>query len=570
MKLALIQMNSTVGDFNGNLQRFINLAKDISKDNILVGAELTFSGYQINDMISRLDFMDEQDLVINNLQQWLKKEGRKAIVGRVGYNTRNYGKDFENQAVFLDGISEKVIAVKRLLPTYDVFDENRYFEAGEKSEPFIFESNNIGVIICEDGWNENHKPLYKNHPVNDLISDGVDFILSINASPTSLDKNKIRINNFDNISKRSGIPFVSVNQVGANDTIIFDGGSFVCFGDETIQAPLFEEGVLLVDTFEKQTVWIGGVNNIQSACYDSNDNEWVHYVHSMLVLGIKDYFRKNGIKQASLALSGGADSSLVLALAVDALGSENITAVTMPSKISSEGSVSDSQELADMLGVKLYHRAIKDDFDTAYKIFEASFGEQPNRLTMENLQARIRGTSIMAWSNQNNTMVLSTGNKSEVAVGYCTLYGDTNGGLNPIGDLYKTEVYKLLKFYAEQGRMPWSVIEKAPSAELFPGQKDEDSLPPYPVLDAFLQLYLEYKNLNEDEITKRRTLLKESGFGIERGMEIIKKVEGAEFKRKQSCPIIRVRSNTFGIGRNIPVARRSFVTENTVKKLLGD
>lgn len=562
-------MNSTVGDFNGNLQRFISLSKDVPSEHLLVGAELTFSGYQINDMISRLDFMDEQELVIKNFQGWLKQNDRKAIIGRVGYNTRNYGKDFENQAVFLDGTSEKVIAVKRLLPTYDVFDENRYFEAGEKSQSFIFDNKNIGTIICEDGWNEGDKPLYKNHPVNDLLAEGVDFILSINASPASLDKNKIRMDNFGSISKRSGVPVISVNQVGANDTIIFDGGSFVCLGDKNIQAPFFDEGVLTFNTDTKESLWIGKNNNIKSAGYNSSEENWVNYVHSMLVLGIKDYFRKNGIKKASIALSGGADSSLVLALAVDALGADNVTAVTMPSKISSSGSVSDSEELANMLGVKLYYRSIKHDFETAYKVFEESFGEQPKRLTMENLQARIRGASIMAWSNQNDTMVLSTGNKSEIAVGYCTLYGDTNGGLNPIGDLYKTEVYILLKYYAGKGKMPWSVIEKAPSAELFPGQKDEDSLPPYPVLDAFLQLYLEYKNLSIDEIEKRRVLLKEIGFDIEKGIEIIKKVEGAEFKRKQSCPVLRIRSNTFGIGRNIPVARRNFITENTVKKILG-
>lgn len=569
MKLALIQMNSTVGDFKGNLERFIKLCEQVPTDHILVGSELTFSGYQINDLIDRLDFMDEQESIISDLQTWLIKNNRKSIVGRVGYNKRNYGKTYENQAVFLDGKNEKVVAVKRLLPTYDIFDENRYFEAGEQSQSIKIDNTNFGVVICEDGWNEEDKPLYKAHPVNDLTNQGCDFILSINASPTSLDKNNIRISNFENIVKRNGIPYISVNQVGGNDTIIFDGGSFISFKDKTIQAPFFVEGVFLVDTLKNTTDWIGEINDIKAASYDSEEHKWVKYVHGMLVLGIKDYFRKNCISKASLALSGGADSSLVLALAVDALGKDNITAVTMPSKISSSGSVTDSEELASLLGVKLFHRPIKDDFETAINSFSHAFNQDPLRLTMENLQARIRGTSIMAWSNQNNTMVLSTGNKSEVAVGYCTLYGDTNGGLNPIGDLYKTEVYRLLKFYAEQGKMPWAVINKAPSAELFPGQKDEDSLPPYPVLDAFLQLYLENKNLNPEEIVKRQELLKKAKFTVEKGIEIVKKVEGAEFKRKQSCPIIRIRSNTFGIGRNIPVARKSFITENTIHKLLG-
>lgn len=567
MKIALIQLNSTVGDFQGNLERFKDLASKVPTDHILVGPELTFSGYQINDMIHRQDFLDEQNIVINELNSWLESRGQKAIVGRVGINTRLYGKEHENQAVLLDGKTVKIVAVKRLLPTYDVFDENRYFEAGEKSESLSLNEHRIGVLICEDGWNIDNS--YKANPVNDLASEGVEFFLSINASPSSLRKNHLRKDIFCRIAKDKQIPYISVNQVGGNDTIVFDGGSYIALPDGNIkQAPFFSEGVFIVDTQSFETKWIGECVFDKDASIDTDNEQWIGFVKNQLIMGIKDFFRKNGIKQASLALSGGADSSLVLALAVDALGADNITAVTMPSQISSTGSVTDSQALAEMLGVKLYERPIKEDFQAAVDAFKNTFGQEPNRLTMENLQARIRGTSIMAWSNQDNSLVLSTGNKSEVSVGYCTLYGDTNGGLNPIGDLYKTEVYRMLEHYADLGKMPRSVIEKAPSAELFPGQTDQDSLPDYPILDAFLQLYLESKSMDEESIIKRKQFLKENKFSHEKAMEILKKVELAEFKRKQSCPIIRIRSNTFGLGRNISIARKTFITENTVSKLL--
>lgn len=567
MKIALIQLNSTVGDFKGNLEKFKELALNVPCDHLLVGPELTFSGYQINDMIHRQDFLDEQNSVINELNSWLSSRNQKAIVGRVGINTRLYGKSHENQAVLLDGKNVKIVAVKRLLPTYDVFDENRYFEAGEKSESISLNEHHVGVLICEDGWNTDGS--YKVNPVNDLASEGIDFYLSINASPSSLRKNHLRKKIFGGIAKEKQIPYISVNQVGGNDTIVFDGGSYIALPNGEIkQAPFFSEGVLTVDTQSFDTQWLGESVFDKDASIDTDNEQWIGFVKHQLVMGIRDFFYKNGIKRASLALSGGADSSLVLALAVDALGADNITAVTMPSQISSAGSVTDSQALAEMLGVKLYERPIKYDFQAAVEAFKTAFGQEPNRLTMENLQARIRGTSIMAWSNQDNSLVLSTGNKSEVSVGYCTLYGDTNGGLNPIGDLYKTEVYRMLEHYADLGKMPRSVIEKAPSAELFPGQTDQDSLPDYPILDAFLQLYLEGKSMDEESIIKRKKFLKENNFNHEKGMEILKKVELAEFKRKQSCPIIRVRSNTFGLGRNIPIARKTFISENTVSKLL--
>lgn len=567
MKIALIQLNSTIGDFKGNLEKFKELAMNVPNDHLLVGPELTFSGYQINDMIHRQDFLDEQNSIINELNSWLSSRSQQAIVGRVGLNTRLYGKNYENQAVLLDGKNVKIVAVKRLLPTYDVFDENRYFEAGEKSESISLNENRIGVLICEDGWNTDAS--YKANPVNDLASEGIDFYLSINASPSSLRKNHLRKDIFGGIAKEKDIPYISVNQVGGNDTIVFDGGSYVALPNgEFKQAPFFSEGVLTVDTYTFDTKWFGESVFDKDASIDTDNEQWIGFVKNQLIMGIRDFFRKNGIKRASLALSGGADSSLVLALAVDALGADNITAVTMPSQISSAGSVTDSQALAEMLGVKLYERPIKEDFKAAVDAFKNTFGQEPNRLTMENLQARIRGTSIMAWSNQDNSLVLSTGNKSEVSVGYCTLYGDTNGGLNPIGDLYKTEVYRMLEHYADLGKMPRSVIEKTPSAELFPGQTDQDSLPDYPVLDAFLQLYLESKSMDNKSIIKRKEFLKENKFSHEKGIEILKKVELAEFKRKQSCPIIRVRSNTFGLGRNIPIARKTFITENTVSKLL--
>lgn len=567
MKIALIQLNSTIGDFKGNLEKFKELAMNVPNDHLLVGPELTFSGYQINDMIHRQDFLDEQNSIINELNSWLSSRSQQAIIGRVGLNTRLYGKNYENQAVLLDGKNVKIVAVKRLLPTYDVFDENRYFEAGEKSESISLNENRIGVLICEDGWNTDAS--YKANPVNDLASEGIDFYLSINASPSSLRKNHLRKDIFGGIAKEKDIPYISVNQVGGNDTIVFDGGSYVALPNgEFKQAPFFSEGVLTVDTHTFDTKWFGESVFDKDASIDTDNEQWIGFVKNQLIMGIKDFFRKNGIKRASLALSGGADSSLVLALAVDALGADNITAVTMPSEISSAGSVTDSQALAEMLGVKLYERPIKEDFKAAVDAFKNTFAQEPNRLTMENLQARIRGTSIMAWSNQDNSLVLSTGNKSEVSVGYCTLYGDTNGGLNPIGDLYKTEVYRMLEHYADLGKMPRSVIEKAPSAELFPGQTDQDSLPDYPILDAFLQLYLESKSMDEESIIRRKEFLKNNNFSHEKGMEILKKVELAEFKRKQSCPIIRIRSNTFGLGRNISIARKTFITEKTVSKLL--
>lgn len=570
MKLALVQLNPTMGDFEGNLQRFIARAALAPRDALLVGPELALSGYQVQDLILRDDFLPEQDRVIDALNAWLLGQDRRAIIGRVARNLRPNGYAFENQAVLLDGHTVTVLAVKRLLPCYDVFGEPRYFEPGEASTVTVLSGARIGVAVCEDGWN-NPKEIYPEDPVEDLAGQDLDFFLFINASPSNYNKAAGRKARFGAIAQRYGKPFISVNQTGATDDLVFDGASFMAGPNgEWTQAPLFAEGVFLVDSNGGEGTWVGDEGIAHGAGMDDRDAGWTAFTHAQLVMGIRDYVRKNGAQRIAIALSGGADSSLVLALAVDAIGAANVTAVTMPSRFSSDGSVSDSEVLANLLGVKLYHRAIADDVDTAVAAFTKAFDQEPARLTLENLQARVRGVAIMAWANQTNALVLSTGNKSESAMGYCTLYGDTNGALNPIGDLYKSEVYRLLQFYADQGRMPQSVIDKAPSAELFPGQVDQDSLPPYTtVLDPFLQLYLEHASLTPAQRNARRAMLSDAGFTAEQGLALLRRVEGAEFKRQQSCPVVRLRTNTFGTGRNIPIARSSFLSLRTAERLLA-
>jgi len=548
MKISLAQLNYTVGDLAGNTEKIlavIEAQRDVA--DLIVFTELAVTGYYPYDLIDRPGFVAEQDRQLARIAA-ASADGRAAVV--VGHIRANLGPGkpyFNGLTVFAGG--QAIFACdKRLLPTYNVFHERRHFEPGPPSRVFEWQGQRIGFLICEDAWNDGGSD-YPDNPVADLAAQGAQVLISLNASPSNLGKQAQREKLVAAISRRRGTPMIYVNQVGATDEIVFDGHSFAADsgGAIAVIAPGFEEAVVTLDLAAGR--WSA------SGSPAGSSEEALMFRQS--VLGLRDYVRKCGFSKVVVGSSGGIDSALTLALAVEALGPGNVLAVTMPSQYSSKGSVTDSRVLCANLGVKLFEASIGEEFDLARKRFEVDFGEVPVRLTLENIQARIRGRKLMEVSNQTGALVLSTGNKSEMSVGYATLYGDMNGGLNLIGDLYKTEVYRLARYINEHtGRevIPTSILDKAPSAELSPGQKDSDALPDYPQLDAVLRLYIEGDVLPaaqhaECEATVSRMPLEE----VERVKRL---VDRAEFKRRQAPPIIRMHARAFGDGRRLPIAQR--------------
>jgi NAD+ synthase (glutamine-hydrolysing) len=535
MKIALAQINPKIGALKANLKKIIEFINKSGDSDIIVFPELCITGYPPRDLLDFDSFVDDN---IFALQKIIDHSKDKAVVcGFIDKNPDKVGKKYFNTAAFIcDG---EIIGRhnKCLLPFYDVFDETRYFEAGKTVQKIKFKGKTISITVCEDLWNDKdiwHRPLYSINPADEL--EGSDIIINISASPYWLNKEKERFEIFSGIAKKNKAHLIYVNQVGANDDLLFDGASFVFDpkGNLKALAPDFAESLVIYDT-EKSS---GKIAN-NSKCEEES-------LTKALTLGLKDYCAKVGFKKVILGLSGGIDSSLTAAIAVRALGSKNVTGITMPSMYSSKGSVEDSEKLARNLDIKCLNRPITDIFNSYIDNLQQEQGIIGD-LAEENLQARIRANILMMYSNRFGYLLLSTGNKSELSVGYCTLYGDMAGGLNLLADVPKDMVYKLSNYInSEKEIIPQSVITKPPSAELRPNQTDQDTLPPYEILDCILKAYVE-ENKTADEISKV--------YPGEIVVDIIKKINSSEYKRRQATLGLKVTSRAFGSGRRFPIVQ---------------
>lgn len=547
MKILAAQINPKIGDINGNKEKIISACYRAveEKYDLIVFSELVLCGYPPRDLLYFSSFIGQCQMAIDEICELHLPLA--ILLGTVTPYTPERGRALQNSAVLIiDGIVEQVIH-KTLLPSYDVFDEDRYFEAEKSDEApvFILKGKRFAVTICEDLWfhqvDDFQRGRYWVNPMERLKGQSIDLLINLSASPYQYEKTKVRKTVLSSASKLLKAPVLYVNQVGANDDLIFDGNSSLLNSSADLikKASAFEEDSLGFDLNASEQPLDWAVSDLAE-------------LHAALVLGCKDYMKKTGFQTAVLGMSGGIDSALVLALAVAALGAEKVTAITMPSHFSSSGSVDDSQMMCNKLGVSLNTVSIASIYDEMLSQMKPVFNGKSFDVTEENLQARIRGSLLMAYSNKFGSLLLTTGNKSELSVGYCTLYGDMNGGLSLIGDLPKTLVYELAKYINRKREIiPQAIIDKEPSAELRPEQKDSDSLPPYKDLDSILRLYIEeYKSLNE--IVTR-------GYPLETVEWVIKKVNQNEYKRFQSPPILKVTSKAFGQGRRMPLAKSVFL-----------
>jgi len=544
MRIAIAQLNPTIGDFLGNLAKIEQALESsaAASPDLLVLPELYLTGYPPQDLLERDWFVDAAEHALERLEGISARYPRTAIlVGTVRRTGTVIGKGLHNSAVMLLAGSVKATVHKTLLPTYDVFDEARYFDAASSTSVVELNGHRLGITVCEDAWNDPslwRTSIYDADPVADLAAQGVDVIINLSASPFYAGKDEVRYRLMSGHAKRSDVPIVLVNQVGGNDELVFDGRSLCVHPDGSLGAylPSFEERVEVVDTSVPGTISFAADDRIAS-------------VHRALVLGLRDYVAKCGFGSVLVGLSGGIDSAVVCALAAEALGPDNVLGVTMPSPYSSEGSVADSKALAKNLGVRIDTVPIGDTLTAYGRMLEGLVASEGVTLTEENIQARIRGNVLMALSNENGALLLSTGNKSEIAVGYCTLYGDMSGGLAVIADVPKTMVYELARHMNRDGEVvPVSTIEKPPSAELRPGQLDQDSLPPYDVLDRILDLYVDEGASPKDIVS--------NGLDRETVEWVISAVNRNEYKRRQAAPGLKVTSKAFGTGRRMPIAAK--------------
>ncbi len=544
MKLTLAQLNPTIGDFEGNLNKLKSAVQIAVNDNsdLIVFSELYLCGYPPRDLLERPDFISRAEQYLNRIVEFSKSVPNLGIlVGTVSESTLSWGKGLHNSGILIENGKILFIQHKTLLPTYDVFDEARYFDAAESIDIFEYKGEILGVTICEDAWNEPDflpQKGYKVNPLEILYKKGATLFLNLSSSPFHTGKIQARYNLMQKHIHKYPVPFVFVNQIAGNDELIFDGNSMVFNKDQSLQChfPGFIEHV--------QTINMSLTDSIEF-----QPGMDVKEVYQALILGIKDYVHKCGFQSVVLGLSGGIDSAVVCALSAAALGSENVLAITMPSQYSSEGSVSDSEALAGVLGIDFKTIPIKDIFSSYLNSVESDFKQTPSGVAEENVQARIRGDLIMAFSNKFNHLALSTGNKSELAMGYCTLYGDMSGGLSVIADIPKLMVYELARYINRDSQIiPENIITKPPSAELKPDQKDEDTLPPYSVLDKILYLYLDQR-YSKDKII-------EEGFDAEIVNWVIRMFNRNEYKRRQAAPGLKVTSKAFGVGRRMPIAAK--------------
>ena len=543
MKIALAQINPKVGDIAGNarlIESFARRAQAAGAD-LTVFPELALTGYPPLDLLEKKNFIDENLKALNALAALRLATG--LAVGYVGRNPAKKGKPLHNSMALIYGGKVAAVRHKSLLPTYDIFDEARYFEPAAENRPVKFKGAVIGLTVCEDIWAGTSllpsRQLYSNNPVKTLFGARASIVINISASPFYRGKSALRHRILSGLARKMRAHIIYVNQAGANDELIFDGNSFALSpsGSVTARAGAFAEDLVIVDTD-------AAVTASGSAAPQNETAE----VCAALTLGIKDYFRKLGFAKAVLGLSGGIDSAVVAALAAAALGPENVTGVLMPSGYTSRQSVADALKLARNLGIKTRTIPINRIYRAFLGELEAGDAGGKVSLTMQNLQARARGSLLMALANANGWLALTTGNKSEIAVGYCTLYGDTAGAIAPIADLFKTEVYRLAGYLNRSGEViPRAIIKRPPTAELKPGQKDQDDLPPYAILDKLLRLYLE-ENRTPSEIIRR---------GFSRGLvtSILRRVEISEYKRKQLPIALKVTEKSFGYGRKMPIVK---------------
>ncbi len=563
LNITVAQLNYFVGDIEGNVQKMIAAANQaaIEGADLVVFSELSLTGYHPGDLLDEPGFLRRVAEGIASLQQASRQLRELHWVVGAPVPREGPGKRLHNALLVLKGGEVVLRYAKQLLPTYNIFDERRHFEPGpDVARVLRIGQVQVGLLICEDGWNDEGLD-YAVNPFTRLSDAAPDLVVSINASPSNVGKRELRHQVFGDASRRHRLPVLYVNQIGGQDQIVFDGASFAVEPDRGVvyEARRFVEDVTTL-RFE------GGRflrrDGEALAAVPAQGLPTMAFYQSQIVLGLRDYARRCGFRQAVVGCSGGIDSALTLALAVEALGADNVAAITMPSSFSSSGSVSDSVALCDNLGIRLYTHPIAETVSVYAGQFESSFGQPLGGLPLENLQARVRGTILMEYSNTFGHLLLTTGNKSEISVGYCTLYGDTNGGLGLLGDLYKTEVFALSRHVNEAaGRelIPLAIIDKPPSAELAPGQKDTDSLPPYPVLDEMLKVLIEGERLSAAE-HRQATAFVDQLLTTQDGPALLQRIRGMiarnEYKRRQSPPIIRVRSRAFGTGRQMPIAAR--------------
>jgi NAD+ synthase/NAD+ synthase (glutamine-hydrolysing) len=543
MKIALAQFNPTVGDFEGNSSRILALAAEAKRRgaDLAVFSELCICGYLPLDLLERPAFIQRNHDTLKEVAAQMPVPAIVGFAGRVDLDRA--GKSIANKAALICEGRVVFEQSKMLLPTYDVFDESRYFQPGEKQYVYGLDREQLGITVCEDVWNDKNfwdKPLYARDPVNELISLGASVLINISASPYTLEKRFLRVDMLRSIATHHRCPVVYVNQVGGDDSLVFDGASMAltASGEVAAQAKAFEEDIVLFDTVSGK-----GELHEQPATQ-------IAYAHRALVTGLRDYVRKCRFSKAIVGLSGGVDSAVVACLAAEALGRGNVLGVSMPGPFSSEGSKTDAKALAQNLGIEFLSIPIAEVFAAYNQALAPAFGKRPADASEENIQARIRGNYLMALSNKFGSMVLSTGNKSEIAVGYCTLYGDMAGGLAVISDVPKMMVYALAQHInREREVIPRATLEKPPSAELRPNQKDTDSLPPYDVLDPILKAYIE-------EVKTPEEIAAEFGYDLKLVRDIALRVDRNEYKRKQAAPGLKITSRAFGFGRPFPIAQR--------------
>jgi NAD+ synthase (glutamine-hydrolysing) len=547
VKIALAQINPTVGDFDGNTAKIVDFTHRAASGGaeLVVFSELAICGYPPADFLEKASFVARAGEAMQEVADATASLPIAIISGFVTPAPNGSGKHVRNSAALLRNGKIAFTQSKMLLPFYDVFDEQRYFAPAERQRPLCLGGERVALTICEDAWNDKcfwPSRLYAVDPIEELMRETGDgegsMIINISASPYWRNKRQLRLEMLAAIAKRHRVPVIMVNQVGGNDSLIFDGSSLAIGPDGELlaRASAFEEDLVFVDT-KALTGDIRPKDHTQDAG-----------IYEALVLGTRDYVRKCGFSRAIVGLSGGIDSALVACIAVDAIGKENVRGITMPSQYSSAGSVDDSRVLADNLGIRLDRIPIEGLFQQYEQALAPVFiGTKPD-ITEENIQSRIRGALLMALSNKTGALVLTTGNKSEMSVGYCTLYGDMVGALAVIGDVMKTRVYDLCRYInREREIIPAAILEKPPSAELRPGQKDTDSLPPYEVLDPILEGYVERYETPE-------AIAAEHGFDLELVRSVVKLVERSEYKRQQAAPVLKVTEKAFGMGRRFPIA----------------
>ena len=544
MKIALGQINPTVGDFSGNANKIIDFSRRAREAGagLILFPELSVCGYPPRDLVERPTFVAKNRESVERIAAETK--GIAVICGLVTPAQAETGKSVMNSAALLQDGKVAFLQSKMLLPTYDVFDEMRNFAPARHQELFDFCGNRMALTICEDAWNDKHfwnKRLYGFDPVEALVRAGGNFVLNISASPFWLGKRELRRDMLATIARTDKVPVVMVNQVGGNDSLLFDGSSVVFDREGNIiaQGKSFEEDIVYFDSA-----------TLTGEMHDQIEGEEAS-AYAALVLGTRDYVRKCGFKKVIIALSGGIDSALTAAIATDAMGAENVLGVGMPGPYSSKGSIDDARALAQNLGIRFELLSITEICKSYLHVLKDVFAGLKEDVTEENIQARARGSLLMALSNKFNAIVLSTGNKSEIAVGYCTLYGDMVGGLAVISDVPKTMVYRISR-YVNSRRLviPESTLEKPPSAELRPNQKDSDSLPPYDVLDAILEDYVE-------DMHSAEQIAKDRGFDLALIQRVMRMVDRAEYKRQQAAPGIKISAKAFGYGRRFPIAAKS-------------